>query len=56
MYLNTTLYDPGLLLSLFAQSKVRSASRQMDGRCGISHNLTGTDTAEQLAARRASRT
>lgn len=51
MYLDYLLYMiPGLLLSLFAQFKVRSAYTKWS-RVRNYHNLTGLDTAEQLKAR-----
>lgn len=51
MYFNYLLYMiPGLLLSLFAQSKVRSAYAKWS-QVRNYHNLTGTDTAEQLKPR-----
>lgn len=51
MYFEYLLYMiPGLLLSLFAQSKVRSAYAKWS-QVRNYHNLTGTDTAEQLKPR-----
>ena len=51
MYFNYLLYMiPGLLLSLFAQFKVKSAYTKWS-QVRNYHNLTGTDTAEQLKPR-----
>ena len=51
MYFEYFLYMiPGLLLSLFAQSKVKSAYNKWS-QVRNYHNLTGLDTAEQLKPR-----
>jgi len=51
MYFEYLLYMiPGLLLSLFAQFKVKSAYTKWS-QVRNYHNLTGTDTAEQLKPR-----
>lgn len=51
MYFEYLLYMiPGLLLSLFAQSKVTSAYKKWS-QVRNYHNLTGTETAEQLKPR-----
>jgi len=51
MYFEYLIYMiPGLLLSLYAQSKVKSAYSKWS-QVRNYHNLTGFDTAEQLKPR-----